>query len=191
MDWKRVKVDPDSVSEDRRKFQLDKNVERDPEVFARNLDLLTIMHRLNRVEAAEKVGANVLWYRRAVTVGLSRIDKRTRPVLERIVEVFGLTTVEDLWERDLIRFERSSGLKAEADTPAHLVWRQKEWWPWACKLAHILASGQHDYLKDLIDALCRTVLKDGFKEPEPGASYWSSGDDSEEPADNRPREPRR
>lgn len=176
---KRAMVDLDRVSEDRRKQQLEKYVERDSEVFARNLDRLTVMNGLSRKEAAEKVGADYLWYRRAVTDGLSRISKRTRPILEKIVEVFGLTTVDDLWERDLIQFERSSGLNAEPDTPAHLVWRQKEWWPWARKLAHILAGGRHDYLKDLIDALYRTLPKDTFKEPEPGASYWSSGDEND------------
>jgi hypothetical protein len=146
---------------------------RDPQVFARNLNRLTLLYGLTRRQAAEKVGADYLWYRRAVTKGLRRVTRTTRPVLERIVQAFGLTTVEDLWERGLIRLERRGALVDEPDAHVNLVWRQREWWPWARKLAHILASGQHDYLRDLIDALYRTVPKT-LEEPEPGSSYWSS-----------------
>jgi hypothetical protein len=118
--------------------------DRDPQVFARNLNRLTLMHGLSRRQAAEKVGADYLWYRRAVTRGLSRVSRATKPVLEKLVEEFRLTTVEDLWEPGLIRFEKGGGLVDEPDAHLCLVWRQKEWWPWARKLAHILASGQHD-----------------------------------------------
>jgi hypothetical protein len=149
-------------------------VKRDRKVFARNLDRLTKLHGLTRRQAAERVGANHLWYRRAVTKGLTRITTGTRPVLEKIIELFHLTRPEDLWDADLIRFERTKALSAEADADTNLVWRQKEWWPWAEKLAHILASGQHNYLIDLIDALYKSVPKDVLKEPAPGASYWSS-----------------
>ena len=168
-------LDPDKVSDDRRKFQLERPIERHSDVFARNLNRLTIMNGLSRKEAAKKVGANYLWYRRAVTAGLCRISKRTRPILKRIVLVFGLTAIDDLWEPDLIRFERSSGLKADAEPP-------KE--PWAAKLAIILATGKHDYLKDLIDTIYRTV-DGGIEQPTDGAPYWSSGggDDNEDDGD--------
>lgn len=149
---------------------------RDPQVFAVNLKRLTLLHGLSLRQAAEKVGADYLWYRRAATRGLSRVGKKTRPVLERVVQVFGLTTVDDLWDAGLIRLERGGGLGLDADPHTHYVWRQKEWWPWARKLAHVLASGRHDYLRDLIDALYNTVQQDGFREPEPGAAYWSSED---------------
>jgi hypothetical protein len=177
---KRTGQDVSHLGEDAKRFGEEvaghADVGRDPQVFAHNLKRLTLMHGLSLRQAAEKVGADYQWYRRAATRGLSRVGKKTRPVLERVVQVFGLTTVDDLWESGLIRFQRGGGLDRDADPHTHYVWRQKEWWPWAKKLAHILASGKHDYLQDLIDALYETVREEGFKEPEQGASYWSSGD---------------
>lgn len=150
---------------------------RDPEVFAQNLDRLTQMHGLTRREVAEKIGARYQWFRRLVTRGLTRIDARNQAALDRLAALLGLAGIEDLWSPDLIEFKVvRPGLDRDADPHTHVVWRQREFWPYARKLAHILASGQHEYLKDLIDALYATVPKDAFKEPEPGASFWSSSE---------------
>jgi hypothetical protein len=152
----------------------------DPDEFAANLDRLTRMHGLTRKEVAKQIGAPYQWYRRVVTKGLVRISKENRVYLEALVDLFRLGRIEDLWRPDLIRFDvETPGLDPEADQHTQLAWRQRELWPYAEKLGRLLASGKHEYLKDLIDRLHETLPKD-VPEPPPMAQHWSSGDADEE-----------
>jgi len=155
----------------------DKGEARRPEVFARNLDRLAQMHGLTRKEVAEKIGTNYQWFRRIVTRGLTRISGKNMASLERLATFFNLGSVDEFWNPNLIEFRvEKPGLDRDADPYTHFVWRQQKFWPYARKLAHILATGKHEYLKNLIDALYKTVPQDGFRKPEPGAGYWSSSD---------------
>jgi hypothetical protein len=169
-------VKPRRTKEVDRREVMTSYLPRDPAVFADNLNKLTTMHGLSRKDAAALVGASHLWYRRAVIYGVARVTKKNQPILEKIAEEFRITTVDDLWTPKLVQFQIPS-MTVSPDQLSHVIWRQKEWWPYARKLAHILASGRHDYLRTMIDVLYRSVVNDGFKEPEAGAAYWSSGDD--------------
>ncbi len=66
-------------------------------------------------------------------------------------------SIEDLWNPDLIVFKvRRAGPALTEELPEVLA-------PYAQKLVRLLASGKHEYLKELIDRLHETL-------PEPGAS---------------------
>jgi len=90
-----------------------------------------------------------------------RITDEKRPYLKKLARLFEISRIEDLWMPDLIVF------KVKRDGPALTGgdW-QEELVPYAQKLVLLLASGEHEYLKELIDRLYRTLTKDRSQEPE-------------------------
>ena len=153
---------------------------REAKVFATNLDRLTRMHGMTRQQAAERIGAPYQWYRRVVTQGLRRISTENRDYLEVLADLFHLGRIEDLWRPDLISYNvEKAGLDPKADKHTQLLWRQNQLWPYAEKLGRLLASGQYEFLKELIDKLHETLPKD-VPEPMPMAQHWSSDADDED-----------
>lgn len=130
----------------------------DPKVFARNLARLTEMHNLTRKQVAERIGAKHQWYRRIVTKGLTRIQQDHQVYLKKLARLFRINRVEDLWKDDLIVFRlKQSGLSAKAGPQEEEAWYQDEYVPIARKLFRLLATGKHEFLKDLIDKLHATL----------------------------------
>lgn len=73
----------------------------DSKTFAKNLSHLLSAAKLKKKEAAEKLGINYPWLRRAGTEGVGRPDPRNRETLDKIVVYFCLSSDEDLWREDL------------------------------------------------------------------------------------------
>src|SRR5579885_2711580 len=68
---------------------------RSPETFAENLRGLARLAKMTPAEVAERCRVSRRWYVRLLANGLARIDKRTRPGLERLAHHFGLGRIED------------------------------------------------------------------------------------------------
>ena len=70
--------------------------------FARNLDRLLGIVGLSRKEAADETGIDYRVIRRLVSDGISRIDERGEPDLQRLIKFFHLKNETDLWAFDLL-----------------------------------------------------------------------------------------
>jgi hypothetical protein len=102
---------------------------------------------------------------RVVTQGLTRIHQGHRAYLEKLAKLFRLDRLEDLWRPDLIVFRvKQAALSAKADPQEEEVWYREELVPVARKLGRLLATGKHEYLKELIDRLYESLP------PESGAT---------------------
>lgn len=131
----------------------------DRRVFARNLDTLIQMKEFTLKGLAEKIGANYQWMRRIVTRGIVRITEENQPCLKKMANLFGISRIEDLWMPDLIVFKVKGQVAALTDE-----WlRNAEFVSYAKKLILLLDSGQHDYLKSLIDNLHELLSNDSPK----------------------------
>jgi hypothetical protein len=110
------------------------------------------MKELTLKKTAEDIGADYQWIRRIVTRGMVRITEDNRPYLQKLARLFEISKVEDLWNRDLIVFKvRQEGpALTDEGLPEVLV-------PYARKLILLLASGKHEYLKELIERLYATL----------------------------------
>jgi DNA adenine methylase len=75
------------------------------QVFARNLDRLLATKGWSRKAAADALGVNHKWLRRAVSSGLDRIERRNQPALDAVVRHFRLPSVNDLWHPNLVAVE--------------------------------------------------------------------------------------
>jgi DNA adenine methylase len=74
-------------------------------VFARNLDRLLATRGWSRKDAADALGIDYKWLRRAVSSGLGRIERRNQPALDAVARHFGLSSVADLWRPNLVGVE--------------------------------------------------------------------------------------
>jgi hypothetical protein len=99
-------------------------------------------------EVAERCRISRRWYVRLLSNGLARIDKRTRPALERLAHHFGLGRIEDFWDPKLDRLRQRAVVDEQI-----LTWSTKVNWPYAKKLLELLESGEYEHLKGLIDTL--------------------------------------
>jgi hypothetical protein len=126
----------------------------DPKVLAENLRRLVQRRVVTRQEVWKAIGQEkrAAWFERVLKKGLSRVTPQGRDRLERVAGYFGLT-YDDLWRADLITFE--------VDRPRPDFRRYGE------KLADLLASGKHEYLKDLIDTLHEALWRRVRSAPEP------------------------
>jgi hypothetical protein len=70
--------------------------------FARNFDRLLASKGLSRKDAADALGVDYKWLRRAVTSGLDRIERRNQSALDAVVRHFRLSSVNDLWHPNLV-----------------------------------------------------------------------------------------
>lgn len=128
----------------------------DPKVFARNLYALIQMQGLTLKKTADKIGAKYQWIRRIVTRGMVRITEENRPYLNKLARLFQIGKIEDLWKPDLIEVT----VQREGPALAEDLLREKKLVPYAQKLILLLASGKHEYLKELIDRLHGTLTKE-------------------------------
>lgn len=118
----------------------------DPQVFARNLGILIQMKGWNLKYTADEIGANYQWIRRIVTRGMVRITDENRPYLKKLAKLFEISRIENLWKPDLIVVRQEGPDLADPLLPGVTA-------PYARKLILILASGEHDYLREMIDTL--------------------------------------
>src|SRR5437879_4122374 len=109
-----------------------------PDVFARNLDLLSRWKRLSRKEVAEKSGVPRQWFRRIVTRGLRRVTERNRHSLRALAKLFGLHTLEQFWESDLIVLKDLRFAPESMGPPTPTIGRQVEFRPYQDKLIELL-----------------------------------------------------
>jgi DNA adenine methylase len=76
-----------------------------PQVFAANLDRLLASKGWSRKDAADALGVDYKWLRRAVSTGLDRIERRSQSALDAVVRHFRLSSVNDLWHPNLVAVE--------------------------------------------------------------------------------------
>lgn len=155
----------------------------DPNVLAENLRWLVAQKRVTRQQVWEAIGeekengekSRGAWFERVLRRGLSRVTPEARDRLERVARYFDLTS-DDLWRPDLITFE---------------VGRPRpEIQGYGMKLAELLLSGKHDYLRGLIDALHENLWRKGKSQPAPepddepvpppGQRTWQEEEDDDE-----------
>lgn len=75
------------------------------QVFAVNLDRLLASKGWSRRDAADTLGVDYKWLRRAVSSGLDRLERRNQPALDAVVRHFRLSSVNDLWRPNLVVVE--------------------------------------------------------------------------------------
>jgi DNA adenine methylase len=75
------------------------------QTFAVNLDRLLATKGWSRKDAADALGVDYKWLRRAVSSGLDRIERRNQPALDAVVRHFRLPSVNDLWRPNLVAVE--------------------------------------------------------------------------------------
>ena len=139
----------------------------DPRVFAKNLKLLTFRSGMTSESAAEgisrKLGQKISprWYRTLCTMGVGQSHRRTEEKLQAIAKHFGLRTLNQLWEPDLILFKLSSDFVP----PIHAEY--------SVMFSELLRSGKHDYLRDLVVRLHESEFGPGAG---PGGDHHSEGE---------------
>ncbi len=116
--------------------------------FADNLRALAHLAKVTPDEVVEKCRISGRWYTRLMANGLARIDKRTRPGLERLAHFFDLGRVEDFWDPRMDRRRQRAGAEEQI-----ITWSTKVNWSYAKKLLELLETGEHEHLKGLIDTL--------------------------------------
>ena len=71
-------------------------------VFADNMKALTRdVLRLNPTAAAAKVGVDANWMKKMCSVGVARLDPRSKPQLQRVADFFRIS-IDDLWKFRLL-----------------------------------------------------------------------------------------
>jgi hypothetical protein len=63
--------------------------------LAQNLDRLLAWEGLGREDAAEAVGVSYKWFRRAVSQGLAKPDRRNAARLQSVTGFFGLRRIDE------------------------------------------------------------------------------------------------
>ena len=71
-------------------------------IFAKNIDRLLDLLGTDRKQAAGKVGVPYKWLWRMATKGITRIDDRHRPNLQKLAEFFLVQSVNDFWQVGLL-----------------------------------------------------------------------------------------
>ena len=71
-------------------------------IFAQNVDRLLDLIGADRKQAAGKVGVPYKWLWRMATKGITRIDDRHRPNLQKLAEFFLVQSVNDFWQVGLL-----------------------------------------------------------------------------------------
>jgi DNA adenine methylase len=122
-------------------------------VFAQNLDRLLALNGLGRKKAAEAIGVPYKWLRRAVSHGLARPDPRNVVRLQMVTEFFALRRIDDLWRPSLVELRLAPDRRDEANGNDRTQRSAA-----LDKLSDLLASGEHDYLYELIDDLHRKAI---------------------------------
>ncbi len=131
-------------------------------VLAQNLDRLLALKGLGRKEAAEAIGVPYKWLRKAVSQGLARPDRRNTDRLQQVAAFFGLTKFEDLWRPSLVQLRLAPDWSEEPNGTG-----QTRRSATLDRLSDLLASGQHDYLYELIEDLHRKAIPEKAQEPGP------------------------
>jgi hypothetical protein len=130
----------------------------DPLVFARNLGILIQMKGRTLKSTADEVGADYQWIRRIATRGMVRITDDNHPYLKKLAKLFEIGRIEDLWMPDLIVVRQERPTVTDHLLPGVVA-------PYARKLILLLASGEHDYLREMIDTLHGMLKDDDDDEP--------------------------
>jgi len=130
--------------------------------LSQNLDRLLALKGLGRKEAAEAIGVPYKWLRRAVSQGLGRPDQRNAPHLQRVTTFFGLRRIDDLWRPSLVELRLAPDRGNQESNGTCHTRRSAT----LDKLDDLLATGQHDYLYDLIDDLHRKAIPETPQEDE-------------------------
>lgn len=119
-------------------------IERDPQRFRENLSYIIRSNRTTLRELADEAKVEYRWLRRIVRDGLERRVGR----LDRLAQTLRLPDGDYFWAPDIRRFlppppdpEELCGLKRRLN------------WAYAERLLDLLETGDHEYLKGLIDRL--------------------------------------
>lgn len=95
------------------------------------------------------------WYRRLCRDGIGQVHKDTKERLAAIARFFGVTTVNALWDTNLVFFT----LSKHAVPPTEGCY--------TTKLVELLETKKHDYLRQLITSIHAMEFPDGVPVPEP------------------------
>lgn len=115
-----------------------------PKDFAWNLRILTAMNRLSIPSAAKKISAKYdlqispRWYRSLCDKGVGQSHERTEAKLRAIAKFFRVKALNHLWDSGLIICKLSYKLVPPRNAE------------YTVRLAELLDSGNHDYLRQLI-----------------------------------------
>jgi len=133
----------------------------DPRVFAQNIRRLNALMGLSPTKAARAISKRFSveidpkWYRRLCRDGIGQVHKDTKERLAAIARFFGVTTVNALWDTNLVFFT----LSKHAVPPTEGCY--------TTKLVELLETKKHDYLRQLITSIHAMEFPDGVPVPEP------------------------
>ncbi len=138
-------------------------VERCPDTLIRNINILLEYYEIREEDAHECFGVERRWFRRLLKQGL----ERRMPNLDKVARFFHLADGDYLWTKDIRRH-----LVKPPPRPDVLdSWTKRVSWPYAQRLLELLETGQHEFLKALIDGLHQmafgrgAIAGDGGGEP--------------------------
>lgn len=128
-------------------------IERNSQVFLKNLRYLTEQSRQTKASIAQVAVVSHEWLRQLTQRGLSQIRQKNREPLERLRRFFNLDSIDDFWSATLISELERVRRRSTAMNP---LLRSKDC-PYAFKVITLLQTGEHDFVRDLIDTLYRQV----------------------------------
>ena len=136
------------------------SIERDAEVFRQNLSFLLDHVGGTQAAVAERAKVSHDWLRQLSKRGLTQIREKNREPLDRLRQLFGLDSVDELWSATLIEELKTTHRRIAAISP---YLRSKDW-GYARKVLTLLQTGDHDYLRGLIDSLYEHIEIEGVTE---------------------------
>jgi hypothetical protein len=72
------------------------------QTFARNVNRLAAVLGVSQRQAAERIGVPYKWLWRMAQTGISRIDERNLPNLEKVAAYFLVPSTDDFWREGLL-----------------------------------------------------------------------------------------
>ncbi len=143
-------------------------IDRSPEIVIQNMKTLLDFYKISEEDAHKRIGVDRRWFRRLLKQGL----ERRMPNLDKVAQYFNFSDGDYLWSKDISQF-----LVEPPPSPEALdSWTKQMSWPYAQRLLELLETGQHDYLKALIDGLHRMAFARGVM---PGQGGGEAPSDAE------------
>lgn len=130
---------------------------RDGQVFRRNVRFLLDHSGTTQAELAKRANISHDWLRQLTRRGLTQIRQKNREPLERLRRWFLLDSVDDFWSKGLVEDVKRESRRSDQMRP---YLRSKDW-PYLLKVLKLLQSGEHDFLRGLIDMLSKRMEIEG------------------------------
>lgn len=137
-----------------------KEIVRDGKVFQRNLKFLLDHAGSTQAEVAKRANVSHDWLRQLTKRGLTQVREKNREALDQLRRFFLLDSADEFWSENLIKDVERLSRRSDQMRP---YLRSKDW-PYLLKVLRLLQSGEHDYLRGLIDSLSERTEIDGVTE---------------------------